>query len=133
MTESRYKGLLYLYIVLCGAMILAMLFPSYSSELSAAYDAEPESVLMSNWWVAVGLLVAILIPNMMGLLGLFYFKRWARSLSLWSTVAAFVLYPFLGPSLMSGLESAFVEAASAVWGAVLALSYYSPVSAKFER
>jgi hypothetical protein len=133
MTESRFKKLLYLYVILCGAMIVAMMFPGYSSDLSAAFEAEPESILMSNWWVAFALLSSVLLTNTAGLIGLLYFKRWARPVSFWSTIAALLLYSFLGPSLMSGVESALLEAASAVWGAALALSYFSPVSKSFER
>jgi hypothetical protein len=46
-------------------------------------------------------------------------------------VLGILLYPFLGPTLSSGLEAALHEAASTIWGATLALAYYSPFSEHF--
>lgn len=133
MTDSRYLKLLWIYVALTVAAIASLFFPTYSDALTAAYDAEPSTWLMSNLWVAGGLLVSLVVAWLIGLIGLFRFKSWARSLSLYSTLAGFLVFPFLGASLSSGLENALFEASSTVWGAILALSYFSAVSGRFGR
>lgn len=133
MTENRYRQLLWIYVALTLASVVAMLFPSYSENLALAYEKEPETGLMNNLWLAVGLMGALVLVWLVGLVGLFRFKSWARPLSLYGTVAALLTYPFMGATLESGLESALFEASAYVWGAVLALSYHSAVGARFER
>jgi len=133
MTESRYLKMLFAYVALTAAAIVAGFFPSYSAELSAAYESEPDTWLMSNIWLAVGTLGALVLAWLAGLIGMFRFKSWARPLSLYSTLIIYVLYPFLGTSLLSGVEAALFDASTLLWGAILAVSYFSPVSARFGR
>ena len=133
MTDTRYRTLLWLYVALMVAAIASVFFPNYSEALSVAYEKEPETWLMSNLWVAGGLLGGLVVAWLVGLVGLFRFKSWARTLSLYSTLASFLVYPLLGASLSSGLESTLFEASTTVWGAILALSYFSAVSSRFGR
>lgn len=133
MTDARYLKILWIYVVLFVAATISIFFPTYSENLAAAYAAEPETWLMSNFWMAVGVLGAFAAAWLTGLVGLFFFKRWARTLSLYSTLAGFFLTPFFGASLYSGLETSLFEIYNMVWGGILALSYFSPVSCRFER
>jgi uncharacterized membrane protein len=133
MTETRYLKILWCYVVLNLAATISIFFPTYSENLVAAYESEPETWLMSNLWIAVFVLGAFVVVWLTGLVGLFFFKRWARPLSLCSTIAGFVIFPFVGASPYSGLEASLFEASSMVWGGILALSYFSPVSCRFER
>jgi hypothetical protein len=133
MTNSLYLKLLWIYVALAVATIASGFFSTYSEALTVAYDAEPSTWLMSNPWVAGGFIGSLVAAWLIGLVGLFRFKSWARSLSLYSTLAGFLVGPFLGTSLSSGLESTLAEASSIVWGAILALSYFSTVSGRFGR
>jgi hypothetical protein len=136
MTESRYLKMLLADVALTAAAIVAGFFPSYSAELSAAYKSEPDTWLMSNIWLAAGILgvlVLALLFALIGLIGMFRFKTWARTLSLYSTLIIYVLRPFLGTLLLSGLQDALLDASTLLWGAILAVSYFSPVSARFGR
>jgi hypothetical protein len=133
MTETRYLKILWIYVVLMVAESIAIFFPTYSETLAAAYESEPATWLMSNLWIAVGVIGAFAAAWLTGFVGLFFFKSWARSLSLYSTLAWFFIYPFVGTSLYSGLEASLFEVSTMVWGAILALSYFSPVSCRFER
>ena len=113
--------------------IASVFFPAYSEALAVAYAHEPETWLMSNLWVAGGLLGGLAVAWLLGLVGLFRFKSWVSPLSLYSMLVGFLVCPFLGASLSSGLESALLEASTTVWGAILALSYFSAVSDRFGR
>ncbi|MBC3875969.1 hypothetical protein [Undibacterium flavidum] len=132
-TESRYRKLLWTYIALTLATIVSSLFPIYSENLETAYNAEPETWFISHYWIAVPGATIFALTWVAGLIGLFFFKNWARALSTYTTLMGFFIYTLIGTSLHSGLESAFIEASATLWGIILALSYFSPISEKFER
>jgi hypothetical protein len=131
MTRSYFRNLVLLYAVLVVATLIAAFTPgAYSQELSDALDREPMPWMVEAFWPMV-LGVPLAAATIAGVWGLYMFRRWGRTLSIYTTGAGIALFPFLGPSLSGGLESAFYEASTLAWGAVLALAYYSPVSAEF--
>lgn len=65
-------------------------------------------------------------------IGLFMLKAWGRKATLWLTLFAPVFYPFLGPTLESGLATACSSASSTIWGGVLAMAYFSDLRAHFD-
>ena len=133
MTESKFRLLICLHLALVGAgTVTAFVHEPYSAALAAAFANEPSAWFDDAIWALLTMVVLLLIPWMAGITGLFLFKRWGRSVSLGATLATLVLYPFLGATLSSGLESALFEASTLCWGAALALAYYSTISAKFE-
>ena len=133
MTHIRYRALLWAYAALLSMVIVSRFFPNYSDNLASAYANEPQPWLLGNVWIAGFILGGLGVAVLAGFVGLFFFKNWARSLSLYLQFAGFLLHPFFGPSVSSGLETALVEACATIWGAILALSYFSPVSARFGR
>lgn len=133
MTDTRFRTLLCIYAALVAMSIACVFFPTHSESLAVALENEPQGWFMSHFWVAVGTLVALAIAWVAGCVGLFFFKAWARLLSLGATIAGVLVYPFTGATLTSGLEGALLEASSMVWGAILALSYFSSVSGRFGR
>lgn len=133
MTETRFRKLLWTYIALSAAAIIAAAFPSYSDQLQAAVHRESNSWLWHNDWAAGAVFGAFAVAWVVGLVGLFRFRPWGRSISLYSTLAGLAVYPFLGNSLSSAWEDVFYESSMMLWGAILALAYYSPVSARFGR
>jgi uncharacterized membrane protein len=133
MTDTRYRKLLLIYLVVTAAAIAASAFPTYSEALETALGEEPETWLWRNTWASVGLYSALVMAWVIGLVGLFRFRRWGRSLSLYTTAAGIIIAPLAGASLSSGLESGLYEASAIIWGGILALSYFSPVSDRFGR
>ncbi|MBJ7575460.1 hypothetical protein [Luteimonas sp. MC1828] len=133
MTDARYLKLLWIYVALTVAAIVSMFFPDYSEGLLAAYDSEPSRWILGDSWLANCIMGGFLLAWLAGLAGLFFFKTWARSLSLCSTLASFLISSYMGASLYGALENALFEASSIIWGAILALSYFSPVSDRFGR
>jgi magnesium-transporting ATPase (P-type) len=132
MNQKLFRSPIVLYATLTVAGAFSMLLPAgYSKELSDALDKEPITPLLDSSWFVFVVMLPLVLSFVAGLFGLYMFKSWGRSLSLYSTLAGIVLFPFLGPSLYGGLESAIDELASMILGAILALSYYSNISAKF--
>lgn len=132
MNQKHFRALILVYVVLVAATSVAAFLPSgYSQALSDAMDNEPAPTVVENLWLMFGLMVPFLLAAMVGMFGLYMFKRWGRTLSLYTTAAGLVFLPFFGPSLYSGLESLLYEGSTLLWGAILALSYYSAVSTSF--
>jgi len=102
-------------------------------QLGDAYDAylaeEPALWLV----VAVGAFsLVLLVGAVVGTVGLFLLKRWSRGFSLWLTAISTMSYPFLGPALYSGWAFMLTEVAMMLWGAVLAMAYFSELRVRFD-
>lgn len=132
MTALRFRLLLSLYITLCIGQILAAYFCSslLPPELGAVSDSEP-SWFTTNLPLTFAIIAPLAVATLAGLAGMFLFKAWARTFSLYATLAGICLTPFLGASVMSWLDSTLWECAGLLWGAILALAYYSPLSNRF--
>jgi uncharacterized membrane protein len=133
MKNSSFRTLICINVALNAAGIVAVAFPTYSESLSMAAESEPRPWLMSNLWLAGGATGLLLSAWILGLAGLFFFKRWARTLALYTTGLTLLATPWFGTYVYSGIETALFEAAALTWGAVLAASYFSPVSTRFGR
>lgn len=129
MTDIRFQQALWLYVILIALAAIAAIYPAHSTSLAAAYEAE--TAAWSASWQVISLLMAFIVAVIVGLVGLFKYKARGRSLSLYTTLAGLAISPFLGSSLSSGLETSLSEAATMLWGVILALSYFSPVSKRF--
>lgn len=102
-------------------------------ELTKAIEKESMlGVMETHPFISLAILLPWIIAAFVGLIGIFLFKRWGRTLSLYSTALGFIIVPFLGPSASSGLSYALDEASFTLWGAVLALAYFSPISELFK-
>jgi hypothetical protein len=131
MSDSRFRWLLILYVVISLAAAASSFVPGgYSQQLADAYAREPEPWLLREVWLTLAIGAPLLVMTVAGLVGLFLFRRWGRSLSLYSTIACLLLYFFSGAAVLSALESVLYQASNFLWGAILALSYYSPIAAR---
>jgi hypothetical protein len=107
-----------------------MLLPNLiSPSLKQMAENEPFSTGAESAWF-VGFIV-LGIVYFICFIGLFFFKKWARAGALYSTVMSLCLYPFFGVSVMSGWAVALDEASMVLWGAVLAIAYFSPLQSQF--
>ncbi|CAN7541565.1 hypothetical protein LJR143_003709 [Pseudoxanthomonas sp. LjRoot143] len=133
MTIPRFRQLLILSAVLAIAGAVAGLLPGgYSTALADAYANEPVPPLLQHEGMAIAVLLAMLAAVVAGFVGLLLLKRWGRTLSLVLTLAGLPLYLLLGPTLQSPVEMMLTEASSLLWGACLALAYFSPVAVRIE-
>jgi hypothetical protein len=133
MTITRFRVYLIASALLAIAAVATVFLPDgYSSVLADAYANEPPSWLFENEAVAIGVGITTLVIAIVGFVGLFLLKRWGRAVSLGITVLSFPVYLLTGPTLSSPLEAMLTDASTLVWGACLALAYYSPVAARFD-
>lgn len=133
MTKMHFRILIFCYAASLAAVAVdAQYFPKQvSEELSAAYAKEVVQPLVFSPVVFLVLstiaLVAIVVPPV----ALFFFRKWGRWLGLCATVAMLIAVPFLGPSLTSGFGTAVSQLSAMLWGAILALAYFSSLSSAF--
>lgn len=80
----------------------------------------------------ISLLVVYLIVSLVAFVGLYFFKPWARVANLVLSALLLVVAPALGHIVLSGLAQGLAEIALMLWGAVLALAYFSPLSERFK-
>ena len=133
MTIARFRLFLIASVILSLATIATVFLPDgYSQSLADAYASEPLPWLFRNEYVLSGVGVVAVALVIAGYVGLFLLKRWGRALSLAITVISFPLYLLTGPTLLSPIEAMLTDASTLVWGACLALAYYSPVGARIE-
>lgn len=133
MTIARFRLFLTASAVLSILAIATVFLPDgYSQALADAYANEPLPWLFQNEYAAIGVGVVALAITIVGYVGLFLLKRWGRGLSLGITVLGLPLYLLTGPTLLSPLEAMLSDTSLMVWGACLALAYYSPVAARME-
>jgi hypothetical protein len=106
-------------------------FPNLISPgLLQAMEAEPtpDTLTSATGWALIG---AWALACIVGVVGLLFFRSWARTLTLWITVLGFAIYPLLGSSVYSWLSLALTETGAIVWGAMLAFSYTEPIKSHF--
>lgn len=133
MTIARFRLFLIASVILSIATIATVFLPDgYSQGLAEAYASEPLPWLFRNQHVASGVGVVAVALVIAGYVGLFTLRRWGRTLSLGITVLGLPLYLLTGPTLLSPLEAMLTDASTLVWGACLALAYYSPVAVRME-
>ena len=82
-----------------------------------------------------GVLIAVLLPFLMitfvSFVAMLKFWRWSRELAVASSVLGFLLIPFLGPTVEPGISTALNYLSSMLYGAVIALAYFSPAAEWF--
>ena len=78
------------------------------------------------------LLLLYVAASLVAFVGLYFFKHWARTANLVLSALLIVVAPALGHIVLSGIAQGLGEIALLLWGAVLAMAYFSPLSGRFE-
>jgi ABC-type spermidine/putrescine transport system permease subunit II len=132
MSIVLFRRLLILYVLLSVASGVAGILGTgyYSTELYAAYEAEPTWLNTHFWTAAIGI-IALLVAGVAGMVGLYQLKGWGRTVSLCTSIAGLALFTIVGPILTWPLESALSEAGTCLWGALLGAAYFSPLRQQF--
>ncbi len=126
-------------LVLFNALLIpaAMFVSSYDIRLlppeQQAWLATRVNLLSSPLQSVAGLVsFGAFIALCVGLAGLLAFQRWARWLTLASTIAIYVPMPLSGTLVLSGFAYTMDSVAAILWGVLLAAAYWAPVSVEFE-
>jgi urea transporter len=112
-------------------MLIPDLIPAVLEDAWEAYISQDPS------WIFIaiggGLTVIVFVAAIVATIGLLLLRRWARPLALWTTVVSVLTYPALGAMLYSGWALMLTESAMIMWGAALAITYFSELKTHFER
>ena len=109
-----------------------VVFPSLVPQsLSAAFDALPETPPSAVFGASVLILVTF-GGTVAAIVGLYHFQSWSRPLALTMSLLSLLFFPLLGASIASGWSSLLLEISTTLWGAVLAMSYVSSLSERFQ-
>lgn len=144
--EPPFRLLLVLSMLsIFASMAFASVQPDYfPPEIQVAID----QALLEKWLdlskpeylALLGVIGALVVAYLVGAVGMYFFRPWGRSLSLWATItlslvsAIMLLLGFSEtPYLRSGWEGWLTALSDMLWGATLAMAYWSPVSARFQR
>ena len=130
MTIKLYRTILLVSFVLG---IIAMVVGAASTAALPLELREYRERALQNppmWIVVVGLLA--FVGGIVSLIGLWMLQRWARTLYLTLLIAGVGIVPFAGPYVEGGLSYALYALANLIGGTIVALSYWSPISARFE-
>ena len=135
MTDSRFRLLM---LVSLGLLVLGA-----AADLNVLYGGKVAIPGGPAWSTAASVGAAFSFLYLLlfgaGFVGMYLFKPWARSLSLLVAIA----FPLVGTASSfafgntvdllpsSVLSGAAASLSQLTWGAVLALSYYSPLSLRF--
>jgi urea transporter len=123
-----------LVLSLVGGFI-DLVFPGLVPEsLAKAYEAYTEAEAPMSVIIVAGVLsVVVMLLAIVATVGLLLLQSWARSLALWSTALSVLIYPLLGALLQSGVSAALLTISVALWGAALAMTFYSDLKSRFQR
>ena len=123
--------LIYILLVTAAASVDALLPELLPRAIAQAVENEPLPMLFENVWLTAAIFIPLFMALIVSIIGLFFFRAWARMLAFYSTVLTFAVYPFFGPTLSSAWASALSDASSLLWGAILAVAYYSSLRERF--
>ena len=112
------------------AFLLETTLPPQIRDHIAVQDARPFGVIDALQLAAISLSLQLWL---VGSVGAFLLWPPARHVYLASVIASVGFTPFLGPSVLAPLASAFDLASSLISGAIVGLLYFSPLRDRLRR
>jgi urea transporter len=121
-----------LFLAIVGTIVdvsIPNLLPKVLDDAWATYS---ENTSWSRIAIVGGLGLIVFAAGVIATIGLMLLKRWARPLALWITVISVLAYPALGGAVYSGWALMLDESATIMWGAALAMAYFSELKSHFQ-
>jgi hypothetical protein len=114
------------------AFITDLIFPRLVPEgLRFAEEAYWNEMPTGVFTFRLVVFIAYVVASLVAFVGLYRFNRWARSANLVLTGLIVLFAPAMGHILLSGVAQGLADLALLLWGAVLALAYFSSISQRF--
>lgn len=133
MTKTTFKRLIVFWWILGFAGIAMTLFTEkylpleLSNYLAAKANADPTPLEVTAIIIGFALLLATII----GSIGLYFFRTWARDLFVLTQLIGLFLAPFFGPTVTSEWAAAISYLHAMVTGGLLFSLYLPPLSKLF--
>mgnify|MGYP001006461838 CR=1 FL=1 len=99
-----------------------------AADAAALSDTSDVRAFIVGAFVVLCLIAAVAVT-----VGMYRFRAWARRWNLYLSAVSLVLIAALGYLVSNGFANALYELSAMLWGAVTFASYFSPVTAEFER
>lgn len=127
----RYTLIAYVALAIFGG-IFDVVFPTALPGVLAHAQEANDTNLSSITLILLGILGLIVgVGGITATIGLYLFRPWAPRLAVVVTVLALFVWPLLGVDVASGWSVALTSLSTTLWGAILALAYFSPIKAQF--
>jgi hypothetical protein len=135
MTKTRFRAIYTLSMCLAIASLAtscageSSLPPQLQEYLANLASTEPSAVE----WALLAMVVPFLVACIVSFVGMLRFKSWSRPLTVATTAIGTLLLPFFGPTVEPSVSTSLNYASSMLYGAVVALAYYSPAAVWFQE
>lgn len=103
------------------------------------YYYSPAVMNILSWWGYGSILdlygyipYAFALSYLVSLSGMYFYKKWSRSLFLFTSILSILSSPMWGVYIMPNIDAIFAHINGLGSGAVLALAYFSEVKNEFE-
>jgi hypothetical protein len=117
-----------------GLVIVSLTTKKFLPSELTPYLESRRHAAISNFNMALALVeVILLLVCVIDAVGLFLFRKWARTLLVPLYVMGILLYPTNPVYLETGWTKMTVTVCNILGGMILALAYFSPVSTLFDR
>lgn len=132
-TETGFRVVLVSSVAagIVGIIVMLLSEASLPFELQRYVSRQSAEPLSGGNLIAVVIWVPAMVITLIAAIGMFFFWRPARVLALIGTLLALAALPFSDPFVATGLATLFNEGSSILWGMVLALAYWAPLSQRF--
>ncbi len=96
------------------------------------FDVDFESPSTSS--IVIGIIGGLfLIASIASFVGLFIFKRWARTITVILTALTFIGTPFMGVVVLLPVEAMLFDLSATLYGVMLAMCFLPPISNHFSQ
>ena len=126
-----------------GAVSTELTISSQSTELQQliawdGYDGlfwlHPQSEeITTAFLIIAGIGTALFILCIIGLIGIFLFKKWGRTITVLMTLVATISQPFMGVLVVMPIASTLYGVSTMAFGALLCMAYLQPISSEFNK
>ena len=134
MTRKNFRILLVLgWLLAAAGVVLSFMTESSLPPEIQSYLQRMEDAPLAQGEIVLGVVdITFIVFGVVLTIGLFRFKRWAKTLLPMFYALGFVLLPVNGPHVETGWASMMFYLGSFVDGLILALVYFSPLRESFE-
>ena len=133
MTPKLFRDLLIAYLILSiFSVMLNQVFSALIPEdiLHARHDYYENLSALSKI-SALSFSLVSFMGGIVSVIGLYLFRPWAPRLAVIITILTFFIWPIQGIIVATGYSPVLSSLSTTVWGAILAIVYFSPLKERF--
>ena len=135
MTKGQFRWVITASIVATTLGIMAdfIMLASLPEPLRDYLNAQSEADLTIRETIVAVVSLLFLVAWVVAIIGLYCFWQFARPLMVIVLIGSIIISVVIGPTIQSGLTTAFYDVGTLLSGMILALIYTTPVRTWFEK